>query len=183
MERWSTCETSCSEHKLAADFDRLEADRSAGRARVGAFRRAVEALAGTEPGPDGWRAAWQAMQRAALAVLSRDETRDDSDEPAGHVTTWQVSEARRRRVVGGAHCEALEGQSRAADHSMRLGRAGGPLPHPRRAPPYLCTQASGAESRRLTLAPDDELRASSPTLSSLSQCPTSGRPGIAPARR
>jgi hypothetical protein len=96
MERWGTCEASCSEHKLelvsAADFDRLEADRSASRARVGAFRRVVEALAGTEPGPDGWQAAWQATQRAALAVLNRDEARDGSDEPAGHVTTWWCAE-------------------------------------------------------------------------------------------
>jgi hypothetical protein len=39
--------------------------------------------------------------------------------------------------------------------SMQLRRAGGHLPHPRRAPPS-CTQASVAEFRRETLAPDDQ---------------------------
>ena len=96
MERWGTCESACSEHKLelvgAADLDGLEADRSAVRARVGAFRPVVEALADTEPGPDGCQAAYRATQRAALAVLSRDEPRDDSDEPAEHVTTWWCAE-------------------------------------------------------------------------------------------
>jgi hypothetical protein len=39
--------------------------------------------------------------------------------------------------------------------STQLGRAGGHLPYPRRAPP-LCTQASVAELRCQTLAPDEE---------------------------
>ena len=71
MERWGTCDTACSEHRLelvsAADFDGLEADRSAVRARVGACRPVVATLAGTEPGPDGWQALYRASQRAALA--------------------------------------------------------------------------------------------------------------------
>jgi hypothetical protein len=45
--------------------------------------------------------------------------------------------------------------------SMQLGRAGGPLPHSRRAPPFV-QQASGDESRRQTLAPD-EVRAPGPS--------------------
>ena len=96
MARWGTCDTACSEHRLelvsAAEFDALEAGRSAVRARVGACRPVVETLAGTEPGPDGWQAAYRASQRAALAVLSRHEPHDDSDEPAEHVTTWWCAE-------------------------------------------------------------------------------------------
>jgi hypothetical protein len=96
MERWGTCETSCSEHKLelvsAADFHGLEVDAAAVRARVEAFRPVVEALAGTEPGPDGWQAAYRVTQRAALAALSRHEPRDDADQPAEHVTTWWCAE-------------------------------------------------------------------------------------------
>lgn len=96
MERWGTCETACSEHRLelvsAADFDALEVERSAVRACVGACRPVVEMLAGTEPGPDGWQAAYRASQRAALAVLRRHESHDDSDERAEHVTTWWCAE-------------------------------------------------------------------------------------------
>lgn len=96
MARWGTCETACSEHRLelvsAADFDGLEAGRSAVRARTGAFLAVVETLAGTAPGPDGWQAAYQASQRAALAVLSRHEPHAGSDEPAEHVTTWWCAE-------------------------------------------------------------------------------------------
>lgn len=92
MERWGTCETSCSEHRLelvsAADFDGLEADRSAVRARIEAFRLVVDALAAAEPAPDGWEAAYRATQGAALAVLKCHTTSDHSDEPAEYVTTW-----------------------------------------------------------------------------------------------
>lgn len=96
MARWGTCDTACSEHRLelvsAADFDALEVERSAVRACVGACRPVVEMLAGTEPGPDGWQAAYRASQRAALAVLRRHESHDDSDERAEHVTTWWCAE-------------------------------------------------------------------------------------------
>ena len=96
MERWGTCDTACSEHRLdlvsAADFDALEADISAVRARAAACRPVVETLAGIEPGPDGWQAAYRASQRAALAVLSRHKSHDDSDERAEHVTTWWCAE-------------------------------------------------------------------------------------------
>jgi hypothetical protein len=96
MERWGTCDTACSEHRLelvsAAEFDALEGDRAAVRARIGACRPIAEALAATEPGLDGWQAAYRASQRAALAVLSRHEPRDDADEPAEHVTTWWCAE-------------------------------------------------------------------------------------------
>ena len=68
MARWGTCDAACSEHRLelvsAAEFDALEAGRSAVRARVGACRPVAETLAGTEPGPDGWHAAYRASQRA-----------------------------------------------------------------------------------------------------------------------
>jgi hypothetical protein len=57
MERWGSCDTSCSEHRLAlvsaADFDGLEADRSAVRASIEELGPVVEALAGSEAGPDG----------------------------------------------------------------------------------------------------------------------------------
>jgi len=96
MKRWGTCDTACSEHRLelvgAAEFDALEVGRSAVRARVAACRPVAEALAGPEPGPDGWQAAYRATQRAALAVLSRDEPPADFDEPAEHVTTWWCAE-------------------------------------------------------------------------------------------
>ena len=59
MERWGTCDTACSEHRLelvsAAEFDALEVERSEVRARAGAYRPIVETLAGTEPGPDAGR--------------------------------------------------------------------------------------------------------------------------------
>jgi hypothetical protein len=96
MARWGTCETACSEHRLelvsAAEFDALEVERAAGRARVAACRPVAEALAGAEPGPDGWQAAYRTSQRAALAVLSRFEAGHDSAEPAEHVTTWWCAE-------------------------------------------------------------------------------------------
>jgi hypothetical protein len=96
MERWGTCEAGCSEHRLelvsAAEFDALEVGRSAVRARLGACRPVAEALAGAEPGPEGWQAAYRASQRAALAVLSRHQPSHGSDEPAEHVTTWWCAE-------------------------------------------------------------------------------------------
>lgn len=136
MKRWGTCETSCSEHKLelvgAADFDGLEVDRSAARARTEAFRRVVEALAGTQPGPDGCQAAWQATQRAALAVLSSDEARDDFDEPAGHVTTWWCAEC-------GDACRPATRTTRRPNGSP--GRAS-VLPCPRHSPSDLGQNSS-----------------------------------------
>jgi len=96
MERWGTCDTACSEHRLdlvsAADFDALEVERSAVRAGVDACRPVVETLAGTDPGQEGWQAAYRASQRAALAVLSRHESHEGSDERAEHVTTWWCAE-------------------------------------------------------------------------------------------
>ena len=96
MARWGTCEAACSEHRLelvsAAEFDALEVGRSAVRARVGACRPVAEAITGTEPGPDGWQAAYRASQHAALAVLSCHEPHDHADEPAEHVTTWWCAE-------------------------------------------------------------------------------------------
>jgi hypothetical protein len=96
MEVWGTCEGSCSEHKLelvsAAEFDELEAARSAARERVGPLRLVAEALAGTEPDPDGWQTAYRATQGAALAALSHHQRPDDLDERAEHVTTWWCAE-------------------------------------------------------------------------------------------
>ena len=97
MERWGTCDTACSEHRLelvsAADFDALGVDRSAVRARAGACRPIAEALAGTEPGPDGWQGGVSGVAaRRARGAWSRHDPRHDSDEPAEHVTTWWCAE-------------------------------------------------------------------------------------------
>lgn len=96
MERWGTCEASCSEHKLelvgAAEFDELKADRAATRDRVRALRPVVEAMTRTEAGPDGWQAAYRRAQQDALAVLSGLEDGGGSREPADHVTTWWCAE-------------------------------------------------------------------------------------------
>ena len=69
--------------------------RSGGRRFAPASARAVP-LSRRSPAPSrarmAGRAAYRASQRAALAVLSRHESHDDSDEPAEHVTTWWCAE-------------------------------------------------------------------------------------------
>jgi hypothetical protein len=75
MRQEEACEGGCSERKLELvsgdDYDGLAAAAADCRARVQGLRAVAGELARTEPGPGGWQAAYEAVQRCARAALRR----------------------------------------------------------------------------------------------------------------
>ena len=75
MRQEEACDGGCSERKLELvsgdDYDELAAAAADCRARVQGLRAVAGELARTEPGPGGWQAAYEALQRSARAALRR----------------------------------------------------------------------------------------------------------------
>ena len=98
MRQYESCAGACSERKLelvsGGDYDELTAAAAACRVRVQGLWAVVDELAGTEPGPDAWRIAYEALQQSARSVLRRFRPpaagRDDDPlSAAGTATVWR----------------------------------------------------------------------------------------------
>ena len=103
MRQEEACDGGCSERKLELvsgdDYDELAAAAADCRARVQGLRAVAGELARTEPGPGGWQAAYEAVQRSARAALRRYRPAPDGPggtggtggtlPAAGTVTVWR----------------------------------------------------------------------------------------------
>jgi len=102
MRQEEGCAGGCSERKLELvsgdDYDQLTAAAADCRARVQGLRAVAGELARTEPGPGGWQAAYEALQRSARAALRHYRPAAGGPAPsgpgepfpaAGTVTVWR----------------------------------------------------------------------------------------------
>jgi hypothetical protein len=98
MRQYEKCEGACRERELelvsGADYDELTAAAAARRLRIQGLRAVVGELARKEPGPDEWRAAYEALQESARSVLRRSGLTaggrgDDLPSPAETVIVWR----------------------------------------------------------------------------------------------
>jgi hypothetical protein len=98
MRHYESCEGPCSESKLelvsGGWYDELTAAAAARRVRIQKLRVVVEELARTEPGPDEWRIAYEALQQSARSALRRVSSvpggrDDDLLSPAKTVIVWR----------------------------------------------------------------------------------------------
>ena len=75
MRQDHSCRDECPERRVelvnGADYDQLAAAAAACRDRVRGLRAVAEALAGAEPAPGEWKAAYQALQQSARSALHR----------------------------------------------------------------------------------------------------------------
>jgi hypothetical protein len=98
MRQYESCEGACPERKLELVsgrlYDELTAAAAARRVRIQELWVVIEELAHTEPGPDEWRVAYEALQQSARSVRRRFSSasggRDDGLlSPAETVTVWR----------------------------------------------------------------------------------------------
>ena len=101
MRQYQKCEGACRERELelvsGSDYDELTAAAAARRLRIQGLLAVVEELARKEPGPQEWRAAYEALQETALSVLrpsglasgGRD---DDLPSQAETVIVWRCQD-------------------------------------------------------------------------------------------
>jgi hypothetical protein len=97
MRQDQTCPVACSESRLelvrGADYDELTRAAAACRARLHGLRAVVAELAGTQPAPDGWMTAYQALQQAARSALRRFRPAAAGwDDPVDTVVVWRCQE-------------------------------------------------------------------------------------------
>jgi hypothetical protein len=101
MRQYETCAGPCRERRLelvsGADYDGLTTAAAACRGRIAGMRAVVAELALREPGPDEWRAAYEALQQSARSALrppgpaapGRD---DEALSPARTVIVWRCED-------------------------------------------------------------------------------------------
>jgi len=97
MRQDRSCPGDCTEGRVelvrGADYDQLTRAAAACRARILGLRPVVAELMRAEPGPGGWKTAYEGLQQAARSALRRFRPaaadRDDPLSPADTVTVWR----------------------------------------------------------------------------------------------
>jgi len=97
MRQDRSCPGDCSERRVElvrnADYDQLTRAAAACRARILGLRPVVAELMRAEPGPGGWKTAYEVLQQAARSALRRFKPaaadRDDPLSPADTVIVWR----------------------------------------------------------------------------------------------
>jgi hypothetical protein len=101
MRQYESCEGACSERRLelvsGGDYDELTAVAAACRIRIEGFGAVVGELARTQPGPGGWRIAYEALRQSARSALRRSGPAagghgDELLSPAETVIVWRCQD-------------------------------------------------------------------------------------------